>query len=172
MVSKRFIFEMQFKRMHFDPMELGQPMPVETISSLWAQDAVVINFVSGQGFQSDFGSFGYGFCLNAIALLDQANHACFTLNVANKFATYSHGAKLGFIRVKLDLKMRLPGVKLRHLVKDVAIGGVHASVRQTTGSCKIGGRQVKGKNTDKLSKLNVIDSVAAVVPFPSAISRS
>jgi len=92
MVSKRFIFEMQFKRMHCDPMELGQPMPVETISSLWAQDAVVINFVSGQGFQSDFGSFGYGFCLNAIALLDQANHACFTLNVANKFATYSHGA--------------------------------------------------------------------------------
>jgi hypothetical protein len=172
MVSKRFIFEMQFKRMHCDPMELSQPMPVETTSSLRAHDALDFNFVSCQGFQSGIGSLGNGFCLNAMALLEQVDHACFTLNVANKFATYSHGAKLGFIRVKLDLKMRLPGVKLRHLIKDVATDGVHASDRQTTGSCSNDVRQVKGKNTDKLSELNVIDSGAAVVPFPSAISRS
>jgi hypothetical protein len=147
-------------------------MPVETTSFLWAQDAVDINLVLGQGFQSGFGSFGDGFCLKAMALLEQANHACLTFNVENEFATDSHGAKLGFIGVKLDLKRRLPGPKLKHLIKDVGVDGVRASELQTTESCSINGRQVKGKNAHKLSELSVTDFGAAVVPFPSAISRS
>lgn len=147
-------------------------MPVETTSFLWAQDAVDINLVLGQGFQSGFGSFGDGFCLKAMALLEQANHACLTFNVENEFATDSHGAKLGFIGVKLDSKIRLPDAKLKALIKDVVIGGVRASDRKTTESCSIGGRQVKGKNKVKLSELSVTDFGAAVVPFPSAISRS
>ena len=172
MVSKHSSFEMQCKRMHCDSMELRQAMPVETTSSLRAQHAFDINFASGQGFQSGFGSLGNGFCLNAMALLEQVDHACFTINVANEFATDSHEAKLGFVGVKLDLKRRLPGPKLKPLIKEVGVDGIRASDLQTNESCSINGRQVKGKNSHKLSELSFTDFGAAVVPFPSAISRS
>ena len=172
MVSKHSFFEMQCKRMHCDPMELRQAMPVETTSFLWEQDAVDINLMLSQGFQSGFGSLGNGFRINAMALLGQVDHACLSFNVVNKFATNSHKAKLGFIGVKLDLKRRLPGPKLKHLIKDVGVDGVRASDLQTTESCSINGRQAKGKNAHKLSELSVTDFGAAVVPFPSAISRS
>jgi len=158
-----------------DPEAFSYPTverSIKTTSPRCAQNAVGINFMPGQGFQSGFGSFGDGFCLNAMALVEQANHACLTFNVANKFATNSHGGKLGFIGIKLDLKMRLPGAILKHLIKDAAVDGVRVSDLQTTESCIIGGRQVKGKNTHKISELSFTDFGAAVEPFHSAISRS
>jgi hypothetical protein len=126
-------------------------------SSIGAEDAVGINFISGKGFQCGFGSFGDGLCLNAIALLEQSTHGYLTFNDANEFAMNSHGYKLGFIGFKFDFKMRLHYAKRNLLITDVVGDCVLASDLQTTESCSIGGRQVKGKKAHKLSEHRVTD---------------
>jgi hypothetical protein len=145
---------------------------IEITSSIGAEDAVGINFISGKGFQCGFRSSGDGFCLNSIALLEQSTHGCFTFNDANEFTMNSHGYKLGFIGFKFDLKMRLHCAKRNLLITDVVGNCVFATDLQTTESCSIGGRQVKGKKGHKLSEHRVTDLGESIVPFLPLMLRS
>ena len=145
---------------------------IETRSSIGAEDAVVTHFISVKGFQCGFESSGDGSCLNPIRLLQQSNHECFTFSDSNEFAANSHESKLGFIGFKFHLKMRLHCAKCKHLNTDFVGDCVRASDLQTTESCSIDGRQIKGKKVYKMSELMVPDFGAGIVPFSIAISRS
>ncbi|WP_350294410.1 hypothetical protein [Limnohabitans sp. Rim8] len=145
---------------------------IETRSSIGAEDAVVTHFISGKGFQCGFESSRNDSFLNPINLLQQSNHECFTFSDSNEFVANSHESKLGFIGFKFHLKIRLHCAKCKHLYTDVLGDCFRASDLQTTESCSIGGRQIKGKKVHKMSELMVLDFGAGIVPFSIAISGS